>query len=470
MKKCIVFLIVMILLLPVVCRAEEYKKNLAFGNVIISVSYKTNKIVYDGQLKYDFSGVDRVGAYRMDMDGYMWYGTGAYSSASGSVLLTHDIDCSYDGEDVTPSYAPAFNNKSFNIENVTYLDTGYISEYRTNNASVGISGCPVFNSFEALEKYLNEGIYDDSDIISFEGIDKDGNPLENDYKDKIDNDIPLPQNFHWYDSSITTGNGSNPVFDSYFTWDNVKDVKSGDFYAEIQIKAKFSYKGYFGRTLKNGGTTQFSSDWVTLSPATLDTMEKILYFTDNNSLSPKSNVYEFQLADDVAKKYGMHKRLDSEINVGISNTIYDTYVMHEMQYRIRNFYYSGNIKKCSNWILKNVENRTSLTNNSDGDNDATITDNEGNPVDDYDYEQDSADDSSSSSSSSSSNFFDWLANQVNGLNRFFASIKKSFTSATDAGTSFIAMFKSYNSWLPESFFTMLVTGIGIIILLRILGR
>lgn len=437
-------------------------KDVTSGTVVKNVHSDDGKHCRDVSFTYNISDVKRIASYRTDVTvgnySMVYYQLGAFSESTGKYC--REMEVRFDDEEpVESTITNTFSGVGFFMD----FDNNYCSE----DCYCTISGCPVFSSYEACEKYLKTGEYDEDEIISPNGIDEYGNPE----KDVVfDKNVPCPQNMR---VTLQTSNTSAlSTFTNFsninFAWDNLDECDLENTFIEIQ--GKFDSFGYYKNGIdhiakKKTNYNDDSADWIT----------------------PCSSTFHFKTSNGKYTWYGDSKfgsQYDSQLGLQNNYYLYDyftsrcgvnfyalDYYINKGSVRIRNCMYIDGKMHVSSWVTKldlNGSNGSNVITDETG-NPTTVTDNEGNPSD-QDYEQNSDSYDSSSASSSNESFFSWLARQVDGLNRFFASVKKSFATATDAGTSFIAMFKAYNTWLPETFFTMLVTGIGIVILLRILGR
>lgn len=293
------------------------------------------------------------------------------------------------------------------------------------------STLPVYcNSFETMDDYnawYSSGYYKlkeypDQDYSKF-GFTPDGNLNDGNVYDL---EVPLELKCQGFDNKTIV---STLKDDKVLTWKQSDGIDVKDWYTEIYLRQVGTYKRYIW-SAKETFDSGYTKNWN-------------LYGTVLNA--KRRYVFEF---DDI-KDYPCTPNGE---DVGGISEITDYYV------KMRNSYYdeANSITHYSNWItwhidsegnIECVENKDHDVTNTD-DDDVDIDSNNYNPGDDYsEKNKDTTSDSLTLDS-----FLSYLRQAVDTIGNI----------PTMLGTVF--------SWLPPIFIAIIVSGIGLLILLRILGR
>ena len=439
------------------------KDDISPQTLTCSTSHTHNKgDVYDNSFKCEFSNLQSTHDYvvvKKDKPGYhpdytyvlyvnegvnmkVTKSSSTYSS-SGEIISQGGSSDSYVSGG--PSYAWTLN------------EIRLTSEYR--EVKISLLNAPVFSNYDSAMNYLKNGTKDSNYLgDNF----NNGNP---EYPTELDKDLPCPQNVKINNYAGGKDKNNYELWNFVWQWNN-KDIVTDDVGIELYFKmdGTWDHRSVFG----SGTIEKVTTDWQPiLSSNFYKSNNKIfdwykdtsycdtLYFADKNSdlpaimnKWPDNFMYMFDTDRD--------RKIDT------------------CSYKIRNYYIKNDKKYVSAWVVKENINPSVFSDDMEGDSkvDTSIEDDNGKDVSsNYDYKQDdTSKDESSASSAKDISFIGWLTRQFDAIDKFLTSVQDAFYSASSAGGSFVEMFKSYNSFLPSGFITFLVTGIGIVVLLRILGR
>ncbi len=331
------------------------------------------------------------------------------------------------------------------------------SDYLDGN--VNLTNAPVFSSYDSAMNYLSNGTKDSHYL---------GDNFKNDkpdYPTELDKNLPCPQNIKLNNYAGGKNKDNPELWNFVWQWNN-KDIITNDVGIEIYFKmdGTWDHRFLFGsgdiENVTTGWNPVLSSVFYKSNDKIFDWVKNysycdMLYLKDSNSDTP-----------DI-----MHKWPDNFMYMFTADR---DKKIKTCSYKARNYYIKDGKKNVSPWVIKENISIDVFSDDMEGDSpskvDTSIVDDNGNDVSsDYDYKQDTTA-KDEASSAKDITFIGWLTRQFDAIDKFLTSVQDAFYSASSAGNSFVEMFKSYNSFLPSGFITFLVTGIGIVVLLRILGR
>ena len=354
-----------------------------------------------------------------------------------------------------------------------------------NNPNSWVTGIPLFKTRDACIEYLNTGVINEDELVSFDTFDNESEEVL-----LSEDELVPPTNLEFKHNDIleclrrtSSIFADLPRLDASWNNENIISDTNIELKTELQVKGEYYYSDT-DEVLCNqssdpgskqlnanpsvygvSGWTKVSTDWYTLS---------------NDSLFLN---YQFNIFDSSFLSLTVPELVSSDYITYLSknNMILSFYNIDPLRsmgslnmfdvnesYRVRYYYILDGKKYVSNWVEFGADYSGDK---SKKDEYTTVTDNDGNDTDSSYY-----DDNGNSTTGTdpavkdTTSFWDWLNKQINGISNVFSSIVNLFNQAKNAGTSFVDLFTAYNKWIPSSIMSLLTIGIGIMVFLRIVGR
>lgn len=370
-------------------------------------------------------------------------------------------------------------NPDYNVTvNKSYCDEVQLGSFFNGMQGIGVSfssGCTQFSDYEDVKKYLADGTIGDSYIP----VDSDNLDVEELPESKFI--PPTDLKFEWNDNlkifSRATGVTSD-ICKLTASWTNKNDISKKDIKTEFQISGVYYVANDNNKVYVSSASlsTDYTRTDTVISKLTRVDKPWTQVDIGNDALNVNFSLYDKSFLGLTSPDVSTNPYRYYLSQVGLSPNVdkvaggyYLNYMDYKEYFRVRYYYIENNKKYVSRWVKFGTDltpkDSTGTPNSKDS---LVVTDDDDNNVDSDFYDNNHA--TSSSDVTDSKSFFSWLSDQIKGISSVLKSIRMAFDEAVNTGSSFVAMFKSYNSWLPATFLTMLVTGIGIVVLLRILGR
>lgn len=284
-----------------------------------------------------------------------------------------------------------------------------------------------FNSMNDYSDWYRDGGFN-LDKFPDQDYSTTGFTVKGDLDDGSDYDLEVPKDLKCkgFDSSTIV---SSFKADKVLTWNQSDNLNVKDWYTEIYLREVGTFKRYIW-SAKESFDSGYTKKW-NLYGSVLNAKRKYTFKFDDIKAYPCTP--------------------GGEESGGISQ-ITDYYV------KMRNTYYDETTKRThySNWITWHIDDKGNVDCVENEDHDVTNTDKDDVKIDSENYKP--GEDYTNKNKDTTSDSFT--------LDSFLSYLRQAVDTVGEVPTMLGTVF----SWLPAVFTTMIVCGIGLLVLLRILNR